>query len=275
MTKLGVATVMLVLLGVCAGCGKSPTGAAWVSLPAKGLRSMAWVRFAGGENLPTCTVSNLEPMVSANLPVGRYRVILGFANSNYKPPTEVEVGVLQVTAGTTNGLACGVLFFDVRRDLPDLDLSEVIVRGRDGAPTVRLQNTGNTFYFFQPKPLPSGTYDVALAYYRAAGPSEMVTGIVVRADAETVVAFDTGFVLRRPERGRVQGWSLTREGTASPWLSVRRGADNDEPLWRRFMVPPGRYLLSVEWAPASSPAVPERVIIDPGLTMTHTLPPRE
>jgi len=275
MMKLSVAPAVLALFGVCAGCGKSPTGTALVSVPEKGLRSLTWVRFAGEKPLPTCTVSNLAPVVSATLPAGRYRVIIGFANSNNRPPTEVDVGVQQVAAGGTNVLACGILSFDVRSDLPDLDLSEAIVRGRNGAPTVRLPNTGNTYYFFEPKPLPPGTYDVAIAYYRSSGPSVMATGLVVRAGAETVVAFDTGFALRRPELGSVQGWSLTREGESPPWLTVRRGSDNDEPLWRRFMVPPGRYLLSVEWDQTPAPAVPETVIIAPGLTMTHALPSRK
>ncbi len=267
--------VMLVLLGLCAGCGRSPTGTASVRIPDKGLRSVTWVRFAGEASLPSCTVSNPAPVASAILPAGRYRVILGFANSNYKPPTEVDVGRVQVAAGTTNALACGILSFDVRRDLPDLDLSEVIVRGRDGAPAVRLQDTGNTYYFFEPKPLSPGIYDIAIVYYRSAGPSVMATGLVVRAGAETVAAFDTGFALRRPERGSVQGWSLTREGESLPWLAVRRGLDNDEPLWRRFMVPPGRYLLSVEWAQAPTDAAPETVTVEPGVTMMHALPSRK
>jgi hypothetical protein len=275
MIKLRALLAMLVLLGACAGCGKLPTGTAWVSVLDKGLRSVTWVRLAGEESLPTCTISNLAPVVSAALPAGRYRVILGFSNSNYRPPTEVEVGVLQVVAGRTNGLACGMLSFDVRRDLPDLDLNEVIVYGRNGAPTVRLNNTGNTYYFFEPKPLPPGTYDVAISYYRSSGPSVMATGLVVRAGAETVVAFNTGFALRRPEQGGVQGWSLTREGASTPWLTVRRGMDNDEPLWRRFMVPPGRYLLSVKWNQSSAPADPETVLIEPGLTMTYALPSRK
>jgi hypothetical protein len=272
MMKSNIVRAMLALLGVCAGCGKSPTGTAVVNVPDKGLRSVAWVRFAGGEALPACTVSNLESEVSANLPVGRYRVILGFANSNNKPPTEVEAGVLQVAAGRTNVLACGILSFDVRPDLPDLDLNEIIVLGRNGAPTVRLQNVGNTHFFFEPKPLPPGTYDVAIAYYRSSGPSVMATGLVVRAGAETSVVFDAGFEIQRPQQDRVQGWSLTREGASPPWLSVRRGGDNDEPLWRRFMVPPGRYRLSVEWDQA--PAASEIVIIEPGQTLTHALPSR-
>ena len=275
MIKIRALLATLVLLGTCAGCGKRPTGTAWVSVLDKGLRSVTWVRLAGENSLPTCTISNLAPVVSAALPAGRYRVILGFANSNYRPPTEVEVGVLQVVAGRTNGLACGMLSFDVRRDLPDLDLNEVIVSGRNGAPTVRLNNTGNTYYFFEPKPLPPGTYDVAISYYRSSEPSVMATGLVVRAGAETVVAFDTGFALRRPEQSGVQGWSLTREGTSTPWLTVRRGMDNDEPLWRRFMVPPGRYLLSVKWDQASVPADPETVLIEPGLTTTHAVPSRK
>jgi hypothetical protein len=51
-------------------------------------------------------------------------------------------------------------------------------------------------------------------------------------------------------------------------LDIQRGWDNEEPLWRKFPVPPGTYDLQVrvdgmeEWLPAG-----EGLVIQPGQTL--------
>lgn len=264
----------MLLLGVmcsagCSGCRK-PLGEVELRVPEEGIRSLAWVRLdRAASSAPVLTASNVTPVIRATLPAGEYRVLLGFANSNYQAPTEVDAGRLAVSVGKTNVFACGLLAFDVRRDLPDLNLEAILVRGPDGTPTIELHNTGNTYYFFLPKPVPPGTYDVAICYSRSTGPSIMATGVMVRAGETASVPLDSGMVLRPPAGGKasVTGWCLTPRGAAAPWLSVKRGTDNDEPLWRRFMVPPGVYELSLE----STPPIPaETVTVLHGATLNHT-----
>lgn len=270
----GCRVTFVVLLGLACGCGRKPEGVAEIRIPEQGLHSLARVSLKEmGAHSATWSVSNLTEVVSARLPVGEYRVLLGFANSNYQPPTEVEAGHMAVTAAMTNVFSLGLLAFNVREDIPDLNLSAVMVRGSAGGPEVALRNTGNTYYFFLPKPLPPGLYDAAILYNRSTGPSMMTTGIVVRAGETTVVEWDSGLVLRPPTTGTVTGWSLTPEGRQESWLAVRRGLDNDEPLWRRFMVPPGRYRLDLVRDPASPPATPEIVTVEAGRTRVHPLAP--
>lgn len=264
--------IVLVFVLVAAGCSHKPDGDVEIQIPEDGVRSLEWVRLRGGGSKPTVwTHSNLTSRVTGRLPAGEYQVILGFANSNYKPPTEVDVGRLVIQPGTPRVFSCGLLSFDVRSGLPDLNLSAVVVRGQGASPTVELQNTGNTYYFFLPKPLPPGAYDVALLYHRSPAPSVMATGVVIQAGAAITVKMDSGLVLRPPADGKVTGWSLFRDGTDQPWLMVRRGSDNDEPLWRRFMVPPGTYQLSVERDPPPANPARETLTIEAGQTLVHTL----
>lgn len=197
----------------------------------------------------------------------------GFANSNDRPPTEVEVGTLTASAGVTSQFDCALLDIAPRSDLPDLNLSALVIRDNQGTTILRLENTGNTYYFFQPKPLPPGLYDVAIEYTRSAALSVMATGLILRAGGVTALALDAGFAIERPaEAGKVIGWHLFRADASTPWLSVRRGTDNDEPLWRRFMVPPGHYRLVVAEAGTGATASEMNVIIQPGLTTTQVLP---
>jgi hypothetical protein len=268
--------VMVALVALGSGCGTRQEGALEVRIPKEGLRSLAWVRLTqeGGKS-PAWSASNLASVVSTRVPAGPYRLQLGFANSNYQPPTEVDAGPVAIAAGATNRLGLGIVAFSVQPDLPDLNLSGVIVRGQNGGPTVELKDTGNTYYFFLPKPLPPGVYDAAIRYARSAGPSWVATGIVVRAGEPSVVTLDSGLALRPPKEGRVTGWSLAREGSAEPWVAVTRRSDNDEPLWRRFMLPPGTYRLSIVHDSASPAWPPETVTVEAGRTLIHTPGPAQ
>jgi len=73
----------------------------------------------------------------------------------------------------------------------------------------------------------------------------LATNITVAAGKQATVTLDAGFVLKKPASTSVTGWDLLRSGSQERFLQVRRGHDNQEPLWRRFIVPPGRYNLLV------------------------------
>ena len=257
-----------VLAVAVAGCGRPPPGVVEIRIPEPGVASLACIRL--DRDRAVWVTSNATPVIRATVPAGSYRLTLGFANSNYQPPSEFDASRLDVAGGSTQVFACGLLAFDVRDGLPDLNLAAVRVRGADGR-SLEQRDAGNTYYFFRPKPLPPGVYDVAIRYSRSADPSVMATGLVIRAGETTTVALDAGLVLRPPaDGGKVVGWRLTREGVSAPWLSVRRGWDNDEPLWRRFMVPPGVYTLSVERDPGAASAA-ATVTVTPGRTTIQEL----
>ena len=55
------------------------------------------------------------------------------------------------------------------------------------------------------------------------------------------MTLDAGIVVVRPRETRVRGWDLVPTGGGAPALSIRRGFDNEEPLWRPFPVAPGTY----------------------------------
>lgn len=257
------------LAAAVVGCGRPPPGVVEIRIPEPGVASLACVRL--DRDRAVWVTSNATPVIRATVSAGSYRLTLGFANSNYQPPSELESSRLDVAGGSTQVFACGLLAFDVRDGLPDLNLAAVRVRGADGR-SLEQRDAGNTHYFFRPKPLPPGVYDVAIRYSRSDAPSVMATGLVVRAGETTTVALDSGLALRPPAAGgKVVGWRLTREDSSAPWLSVRRGWDNDEPLWRRFMVPPGVYTLSVERDPAVSAPATATVTVAAGQTTVHDL----
>jgi len=259
------------LAALVSGCGRS-RGLVEVRMPAECAPSLAAVRAGPADGRGrTATESNVSAVVSLAVRPGASRVVFAFANSNFQPPAEVEAARLDIAPGSTNVLACGAIAFDVDEKLPDLNLAGLLVqRTAGGAPlSLELKDYGNTYYFFKPKPLPAGVYEVAIRYSRSEAPSAIATGVVVAAGATTVVKLDSGFELKRPAGPRVEGWSLTREGEAAPWLEVTRRTDNDEPLWRRVLAPPGTYTLVVRRAAPAGPSKPETLIVAPGQFLTH------
>ncbi len=259
------------LSAFASGCGRSQ-GLVEVRMPAGCAPSLAAVCVDRADGRGRAeTASNVAATVCLAAPAGTCRVVFAFANSNFQPPTEVEAARFDIAPGSTNVLVCGAIALDVDEKLPDLNLAGLLVqRTAGGAPlSLELKDYGNTYYFFKPKPLPAGVYEVAIRYSRSEAPSTVATGVVVTAGATTMVKLDSGFELKRPAGPRVEGWSLTREGEAAPWLEVTRRTDNDEPLWRRVLAPPGTYTLVVRRAAPAGPSKPETLIVAPGQFLTH------
>ena len=82
---------------------------------------------------------------------------------------------------------------------------------------------------------------MAFLYRRCEKPAVVAEGLAVEAGRETMLTLDAGIQVARPEGTRVRGWDLVPAGGGEPWLAVRRGTDNDEPLWRPFIARPGTY----------------------------------
>ena len=175
-----------------------------------------------------------------------YTLTLSFANANYKPPTDVEISSFKVVGGETTSLSLGAIVFNIAEKLVDLHLDAVsIIKKGASSPMLTIQSFGNGYYLFKPKPLPDGEYDVAVHYSRSPKPVVIATDITVKAGKETVVTADSGITLKKPQAAGVTGWDLMPSGTDKPMLATSRRSDNDEPLWRCFIVPPGTYDLYI------------------------------
>jgi hypothetical protein len=109
-----------------------------------------------------------------------------------------------------------------------------------GGETLRILPHGNDYYLFKPKALLPGTYDVASSTAGARRRRDRLRTGYRRGPGNGRDA-RAGIVVVRPRETRVRGWDLVPTGGGAPALSIRRGFDNEEPLWRPFPVAPGTY----------------------------------
>ncbi len=173
---------------------------------------------------------------------GDYALTLLFANPNYQPPTEMPAGDFTVAKGQTAEVALGDLVFNIAEELKGAPVEAIIITDSvSGREVLRILPHGNDYYLFKPKALLPGAYDVAFLYRNCAAPAKIATGLEIAAEKETVLTLDSGLLVSRPNETRVRGWDLRPAGGGEPALSIRRGSDNEEPLWRPFPVRPGTY----------------------------------
>ncbi len=182
---------------------------------------------------------SLHPLLS-----GEYELLVGFANPNYKPPTEVSFGTFEINGGETTDVENGVVSFNVAESLNEMSIAAVTVASDmpDGV-SVTLEYHGNDYYLFKPKPVPAGTYHFSILYNRSPEETIIADNIQVKAGEQNVITLDSGIILVQPSDalGSVSGWNLIPAGNEKPILQVRRRWDNQEPLWRPFAVPEGTY----------------------------------
>jgi hypothetical protein len=172
---------------------------------------------------------------------GEYELVMGFANPNYAPPTDVSFGTWQVSGGETTEVVLGALILNIADAFNSMSIDSVILRrtGSEGD-FLTLSPHGNGYYLFKPKPLPPGTYTFLVQYHKSPDPTEIGRDIQVEAGRGAVLTIDSGISLVESNSG-LTGWDLVPPGGQKPVLAVRRRWDNQEPLWRRFAVPPGTY----------------------------------
>lgn len=207
--------------------------------PGESAKSLAFVRIEHPEGKILKTVERPEGESTHPLPAGTYRLVLGFSNPNYRDPTEVGWD-LPVTVQGDTAVTFGALAFNMAPPLEEA-VEAVEIAGQENAFSLVSEAQGNGYYLFTPKPLPPGRYDVRFRFARQEGWGTMAQGVTVTPGAVAPLTFDAGLVVTKPREGAVRGWDLVSSETGAPVLSVRRRSDNDEPLWRHFPVPPGRY----------------------------------
>ena len=183
---------------------------------------------------------------------GEYELIAGFANSNYKPDSEVSFGDWTVEGGETAEVSLGGMALNVADSLKDAPVGAVMVlKADDPEFSLVLPYTGNDYYFYKTKPLPAGSYQFAVHYkrsylYRKTPEDPVVLAEDVRVEEGKVatVTVDSGIVLVKPQDSQVAAWELLATGNGKVVLKVVQASNGDYPLWKPYAVPPGVYDLN-------------------------------
>ncbi|NCC52668.1 MAG: VWA domain-containing protein [Spartobacteria bacterium] len=226
---------------------KTKLGKLQITMPGEALRALAGfrlIRAADGKVMKESELSSTDsthPLIE-----GAYELELLFANPNYKPADVVPIGQFNVVGGEVTTVAFGGIAFNIADGLEDNNVQAVVVMdAATQTPLLQTTYNGNGYYLFKPKALLPGAYDVAIQYSRSEMPTVMAENLEVAAGALAYVTLDTGIELIQPPETSVTGWSLIPAGAKEPIIQVTRRHDNQEPLWRRFMTPPGVYDLYV------------------------------
>jgi hypothetical protein len=150
-----------------------------------------------------------------------------------------------VEKGSTTTLELGALVFNVAEELKQAPIEAILIApSGSGSEVLRIEPHGNDYYLLRPKVLPPGTYSVAFLYRRSETPATLAEALEILPGQETYLTLDTGIQVIKPRDTALSGWDLADAATGRTVLSVRRGWDNEEPLWRTFPVFPGRYSLN-------------------------------
>jgi hypothetical protein len=199
---------------------------------------------------------------------GKYEVVLAFANSNYKPPTDASLGQFEVKGGETTTLNLGAVVIDLAKGL-EKAIYRVGLLNAQGKEYVAILSNNNAYYLFKPKPALAGEYQLTFTYGRSKTPVVAAEGVKVQEGKETVVTLDSGFALKKNQAG-VQRWQLMKAGQDKPYLDIERRWDNDYPLWHSFPVPPGSYDLYVTVKGMDEPLpVGEGIEVQKGQTVVY------
>ncbi|MBU1733901.1 MAG: VWA domain-containing protein [Verrucomicrobia bacterium] len=226
---------------------KTGLGKLHLAMPADALKSLRGIQIRRKSDANVIKKVEISAADTTHpLPAGEYELLLDFANPNYRSPTSVLLQSFDVDGNVVADVTLGALAFNVAENLADNNISALLIIDRGtGRPFVRIEPQNNDYYLFKTKPAPAGIYDMAIQYYRSPQATVIATNIAVQAGKMSTVTLDSGFVLKKPGSTSVTGWDLIRSGSTETFLQVRRGSDNQEPLWRRFIVPPGVYDLKV------------------------------
>ncbi len=206
------------------------------------------------------------------LPAGRYEVIGGYANSNYKADSEMSLGIFQLEGGMTANLPLGALAIDITDELSGMPAGAVIITGKGERQTVlTTPETGNTYYFYRPKPLPAGTYSLAVHYrgsylYRTGTePVVLKESVSVQPGKVATAAIDTGIQLQKPSSAGLVAWALVRSGQRDPVMKIEQASNGDYPLWEPYAIASGTYDVLVYSDGMDEPLmVKEQLTISPG-----------
>ena len=225
---------------------KTRLGKLRITLPQTGLKSLAsikLIRKSDGKIIKT--VERPEADSTHPLLAGEYEVILGFANVNYRDPSEASIGTFEVKGGETKEAELGSIGLNVAPSFTKKGAIwsiSVISKGMDKPLVTITAFDGNDYYLYKPKTVTPGTYDLAFHYSESPKPTVVAQDIKVEKGKEATVTLDSGISLKKPAQQQgITGWDLVPSGTKDALLMVKKRFDNEYPLWQNFVVPPGTY----------------------------------
>ncbi|MBN1276888.1 MAG: VWA domain-containing protein [Deltaproteobacteria bacterium] len=208
----------------------------------KGLEQFRIVRKSDGKTIKT--VERPDSDSSHPLPAGEYQVVLGYANTNFQPPSEISPLNVTVEGGETSELALGMLIFNVAESLKKLPADFVTLRTTDGKFVVHTPSRGNSAHFFTAKPLPPGSYSFEYGNDKIEPKLAIVaSGLEIKPRAETVLTLDSGFQIKKHDQS-MTGFDIVGMDEKTV-LQVRRRWDNTYPHWETFPLAPGAYAVLV------------------------------
>ena len=207
------------------------------------------IRQADGKVLKTIEdppADSTHPLLS-----GDYELTAGFANSNFKPDTDVSFGTYTVSGGETTKVHLGAMAVNIADTLKGIPAGAVIITQADGGGmTLNLPYTGNNYYFYKTKPLPPDTYNFSVHYQKMylyqTDPTPVVLAkeIEVAAGEETLVTVDSGIKIKEPAESGLIRWTLVPVDGDTLALDIKAASNGDHPLWKTYAVMPGTYNLS-------------------------------
>ncbi len=229
----------------------SRLGKIQITMPAAAtisLNTIKIIRKTDGKLLKTIkdpAADSVHPLLS-----GDYEVVAGFANSNYKPDSDVSLGIFTVTGGETLTIDLGVMTFNIADTLKKIPAGAVIITRADKPSfSLTLPYNGNDYYFYKPKPLPEGTYNFAVHYQRGylykteTTPVLLAENIKIRPGENTVVTIDTGILIKEPADSTLVSWELVPEEKGVQTIKINSASNGAYPLWETYAVMPGTYNL--------------------------------
>jgi hypothetical protein len=200
------------------------------------------VRKSDGKTIKT--VEKPDADGSHPLPAGEYQIVLGYANTNFQPPSEIAPIDVSVEGGETSELALGTLIFNVAGSLEKLPADFVTLRSSDGRYVVHTPSGGNRAHFFTAKPLPPGSYSLEYGNNKIEPKlAVLARGLEIQPRTETVLTLDSGFQIKKHDEP-MTGFDVVSLNDETV-LQVRRRWDNTYPLWETFPLLPGSYALLV------------------------------
>jgi len=208
----------------------------------KGLEVFKIIRKSDGKAIKT--VEKPDADSSHPLPAGEYQVVLGYANTNFQPPTEIAPLDVAVEGGETSELVLGTLIFNVAESLEKLPADFVTLRSSDGKYVVHTPSRGNRAHFFTAKPLPPGSYSFEYGNDKIEPKLALLaSGLEIQPRAETVLTLDSGFQIIQHDQP-MTGFDIIGMDEETV-LQVRRRWDNTYPMWETFPLTPGTYAVLV------------------------------
>ncbi len=223
-----------------------------LTIPQPGLESLNTIKIIrkkDGKILQT--VKN--PGADATYPLlsGEYELWGGFANTNYKPDSDVAFGDLEIKGGETTEVSLGLMSINIADSLKKMPAGAVVIaRKADDFKLVIAQND-NPYYLYKSKPLLPGEYTFNVHYrlnylyeHTPDTPVQLSMPVSIKSGETSTVTIDSGIQLKKAQDPSVTGWELINSsGQVS--IKIGRAFNGDYPLWQVYGILPGTYQLNV------------------------------